>query len=93
MSRADYGRTGLNFKNIPDGLVQLDVDKVKILEWRLPAAWDSGPGFRSPLKPIGKQSVMLTSGEHQLIVRFDGRAKSPHTFFGGFTFTRTHGER
>jgi hypothetical protein len=63
------------------------VDRVKAAEWSLPAAWDSGHGFRNPLLPMGKRAVKLTTGDHQLIVRFD-RARSPHTYFGGFTFTK-----
>ncbi len=87
MNRPDYGRKGKDFSAIPDDVVQLEVDRVKVAEWSLPAAWNSGYGFRNPTLPMGKRRVKLTAGDHQLIVRF-GRAKSPHTFFGGFMFTK-----
>ncbi len=87
MNRPDFGRKGQDFSDTPDGVVQLDVDKVKVAEWKLPAAWDSGYGFRNPRKSIGKQRVTLPAGEHQLVVRFE-RIKSPNTYFGGFVFTR-----
>ena len=87
MNRPDYGRKGKDFSAVPDDVVQLDVDRVKAAEWSLPAAWDSGYGFRNPLHPMGKRSVKLTAGDHQLIVRFD-RVSTPHTYFGGFTFTK-----
>lgn len=90
MNRPDYGRKGKDFSAIPDDVVQLEVDRVKVAEWSLPAAWDSGYGFRNPTLPMGKRRVKLTAGDHQLIVRF-GRAKSPHTFFGGFMFTKKSG--
>jgi len=90
MNRPDYGRKGKDFSVTPDEIVQLDVDRVKAAEWKLPAAWDSGPGFRNPLNPMGRQRVTLTAGEHQLIVRFD-RVKSAHAFFGGFEFVRKNG--
>ena len=82
----DYGRKGKDFSAVPDDVVQMEVDRVKAAEWRLSAAWDSGHGFRNPLLPMGKRGIKLTAGDHQLIVRFD-RARSPHTYFGGFTFT------
>ena len=90
MNRPDYGRKGKDFSAIPDDVVQLEVDRVKVAEWSLPAAWDSGYGFRNPTLPMGKRRVKLTADDHQLIVRF-GRAKSPHTFFGGFMFTKKSG--
>jgi len=90
MNRPDYGRKGKDFSAIPDDVVQLEVDRVKVAEWSLPAAWNSGYGFRNPTLPMGKRRVKLTAGDHQLIVRF-GRAKSPHTFFGGFMFTKKSG--
>lgn len=86
MNRPDYGRKGEDFSHAPDDVIQLDVDKVKVAEWTLPAAWVSGHSFRKPLKPVGKQRVTLTAGEHRLIVRFD-RVKTRHTFFGGFVVT------
>ncbi|HPS08584.1 MAG TPA: family 16 glycosylhydrolase [Kiritimatiellia bacterium] len=87
MNRPDYGRKGKDFSAVPDDVVQMEVDRVKAAEWSLPAAWDSGHGFRNPLLPMGRRGVKLTAGDHQLIVRFD-RARSPHTYFGGFTFTQ-----
>lgn len=91
MNRPDYQRKGVDFTGIPDDVIQLDVDKVKAAEWKLPAGWDSGAGFRQPIKPVGKQRVTLTAGEHQLIVRFD-RVRMAFTYFGGFEFVRKNGE-
>lgn len=92
MNRPGYNREESDLTGRPDDIIQLDVDKVKAAEWKLPAAWVSGHGWRNPLKPIGVQSVMLTEGEHQLIVRFD-RVKIANTFFGGLEFTKKSGDR
>jgi len=85
MNRPGHIQEGNDFTDHPDEVIQLDVDKVKAAEWRVPAAWVSGSGWRTPLKPVGKQSIILTAGEHQLIVRFD-RIKTANAFFGGFEF-------
>ena len=68
-----------------DDVIQLEVDQQPVAEWKLPAVWDSGPGFRYPVKPVGKQRVKLAAGEHQLSVRFGG-VKTAFTHFGGLEF-------
>lgn len=87
MNRPDWNKTavGLDMANMKDDVVQLDLDKVKVAEWKIRADWDSGQGWRVP-KPVGKRRVTLPPGEHQLIVRFD-RVDTPETYFCGLEFT------
>lgn len=57
-----------------------------LLEWRLPTTWNSGTGWRSPQKPLGKQTVTLPAGRHKLIL-FCDEIGVQFTFFCKLVFT------
>ena len=57
-----------------------------LLTWPLAASWDSGPGWRTPQKSLGKQKVYLHAGRHKLIMFFDG-FNEQFTFFCKLVFT------
>lgn len=88
MSRSDYYKN--KFVDLLRGVsepIRLEVDRVKVAEWKLDAQWESGPGWHAPVKPVGKQRVRLEKGTHQLVMRFDELLN--HTFFGGLVFVAT----
>ena len=87
LNRPDWNKTdqGLDMTNFRDDVIQLDLGKTKLAEWKIRADWDSGKGWRVP-KPVGKRRVTLPPGDHQLIVRFD-RVDTPETYFCGLEFT------
>jgi hypothetical protein len=87
LNRPDWNKTeqGLDMTSFQDDVIQLDLDKAKLAEWKIRADWDSGKGWRAP-KPVGKQRVILPAGDDQLIVRFDC-VDTPETYFCGLEFT------
>jgi beta-glucanase (GH16 family) len=89
MNRPDYSTKSLSPEDkTPDGAVRMSLGPggEPLLEWKLPAAWNSGYGWRTPQKSLGKQTVQLPAGRHKLIMSFDGIG-IPSTFFCKLVFT------
>ena len=57
-----------------------------LLEWKLPAGWNSGVGWRTPQKSLGKPTVQLPAGRHKLIVSVE-EISIPSTFFCKLVFS------
>ncbi len=57
-----------------------------LLEWKLASSWNSGNGWRTPQKSVGKQTVRLPAGRHKLIMRFDD-ITTQFTFFCKLVFS------
>ncbi len=57
-----------------------------MLEWKLATTWNSGTGWRSPQKSLGKQTVRLPAGRHKLVL-FCDEISVPFTFFCKAVFT------
>ena len=84
LNRPDYYTRGMATGEKTE-VIQLDVDQQKLAEWGVSSQWTSRPTWRVPIKPVGRQKVRLTVGQHKLIVRFD-RVQTDGFHFGGFEF-------
>ena len=92
MNRPDYSTQGLSpAEGAREGTIRLCLGQTgavgpQLLAWKLPASWNSGVGWRSPQKSVGKQTVQLPAGRHKLIMFFDG-INSQFTFFCKLVFS------
>jgi beta-glucanase (GH16 family) len=86
MNRPDYVTKGLSAADgAREGTVRVCLGKTgevgpQLAAWKLPASWNSGAGWRSPQKSVGKQTVRLPAGRHKLIFFFDD-FNTQFTFF------------
>ncbi|MEN6548307.1 MAG: family 16 glycosylhydrolase [Armatimonadia bacterium] len=86
MNRPDYSTKGLKpEEGAREGTIRLCLGETgvvgpKLVDWKLPASWNSGAGWRTPQTSVGKQTVQLPAGRHKLIMFFDG-FNAPFTFF------------
>lgn len=77
MNRPDYSTRGLSAADgAHEGTVRVCLGKTgevgpQLLAWKLPASWNSGAGWRTPQKSVGRQTVKLPAGRHKLILFFD----------------------
>lgn len=94
MNRPDYSTKGLSAADgAREGTISLCLGQTgalgdKLLEWQLPASWNSGAGWRNPQKAVGRQKVQLPAGRHKLILCFDG-IETQFTFFCKLVFSPT----
>ncbi len=92
MNRPDYVTKGLSAADgAREGTVRVCLGKTgevgpQLLAWKLPASWNSGAGWRSPQKSVGKQTVQLPAGRHKLIFFFDDFS-TQFTFFCKLVFS------
>jgi len=93
MNRPDYSTKGLSAdEGAKEGTIRLCVDPADkgSAEWKLPASWNSGTGWRQPQKSVGTQRVNLPAGRHKLIMRFDDII-TQFTFFCKLVFREAVG--
>lgn len=86
MNRPDYATKGLSpADGAREGTIRLCLGATgavgpQLAQWKLAASWNSGAGWRSPQKSVGRQTVRLPAGHHKLILFFDG-INTQFTFF------------
>ncbi|MHB8997139.1 MAG: family 16 glycosylhydrolase [Armatimonadota bacterium] len=86
MNRPDYSTKQLTADDkTPDGTVALSLGQTgvagkRLLEWKLPATFTSGAGWRTPQKSAGTQKIKLPAGKQKLIMFFE-EINIPFTFF------------
>ena len=61
-----------------------------LARWRLPAAWNSGVGWRVPQKSLGARTLRLPAGRHKLVMCFDD-ITIRSTLFCKLVFTKAAG--
>jgi len=76
MNRPDYFKKLYEKGNVKDETIRLNFGEAgtpgtTLLKWQLSTAWDSGEGFRSPQKSLGKQNVQLPAGRLKIVMFFD----------------------
>lgn len=92
MNRPDYSTKSRSPEDkTPDGTIRMSfaqngIPGKPLLEWKLPAGWNSGVGWRTPQKSLGKQTVQLPAGRHKLIVSVE-EISIPSTFFCKLVFS------
>ena len=92
MNRPDHATKGLSAADgARESTIRVCLGKTgevgpQLLKWGLPASWNSGAGWRSPQKSLGKQKLRLPAGKHKLILFFD-ELNAQFTFFCKLVFT------
>ena len=91
MNRPDYSTKNLDPTTaVREEAIRLNLGQTgnagtTLLTWRLPSSWNSGTGWRSPQKSLGKQTVRLPAGRHKLILLGD-EISVKFTFFCKLVF-------
>jgi hypothetical protein len=92
MNRPDYSSKALDpTAKVRDEAIRLNLGEIStvgttLLEWQLATSWNSGAGWRSPQKSLGKQTVRLPAGRHKLVLLCD-QVSVKFTFFCKAVFT------
>jgi hypothetical protein len=77
MNRPNHSTKGMDpAADAPAETIRLNLGQTgkagtPLLAWKIPKSWNSGVGWRTPQKTLGKQKVRLPAGRHKLVLLCD----------------------